>query len=100
MWKCRISVSKGLFERFQRYSKPQGVAASQAYVDLANEFGLDPAQMALAFVNQRPFVASTILGATTMEQLKANIDSLDVTLSDELLTKIQQISTVYSNPCP
>ncbi len=89
-----------LFERFQRYSKPQGVAASQAYVDLAQEFGLDPAQMALAFVNQRPFVASTILGATTMEQLKANIDSLDVTLSDELLTKIQQISTVYSNPCP
>lgn len=89
-----------LFERFQRYSKPQGVAASQAYVDLANEFGINPAQMALAFVNQRPFVASTILGATTMEQLKANIDSLDVTLSDELMTKIQQISTVYSNPCP
>ncbi|WP_456296156.1 NADP(H)-dependent aldo-keto reductase [Vibrio sp. AK197] len=89
-----------LFERFQRYSKPQGVAAAQAYVDLAQEFGLDPAQMALAFVNQRPFVASTILGATTMQQLKANIDSLDVQLNQELLQKIEEISTVYSNPCP
>ncbi len=89
-----------LFERFQRYSKPQGVAAAQAYVDLAQEFGLDPAQMALAFVNQRPFVASTILGATTMQQLKANIDSLDVQLNQELLQKIEEINTVYSNPCP
>ncbi len=89
-----------LFERFQRYSKPQGVAAAQAYVDLAHEFGIDPAQMALAFVNQRPFVASTILGATNLEQLKANIDSLELVLSDELLGKIQEISTVYSNPCP
>ncbi|MDW6017935.1 NADP(H)-dependent aldo-keto reductase [Vibrio plantisponsor] len=89
-----------LFERFQRYFTPQGVKATEAYVNLAREFGLDPAQMALAFVNQRPFVASTILGATNLEQLKANIDSLDIELSEELLLKIQEIGTTYSNPCP
>lgn len=56
--------------------------------------------MALAFVNQRPFVASNIIGATTLDQLKANIESLNVKLEDEVLNKIQQIGTTYSNPCP
>ncbi|MDF5617472.1 aldo/keto reductase, partial [Vibrio parahaemolyticus] len=54
----------------------------------------------LAFVNQRPFVASNIIGATNLDQLKANIDSIDLQLSDELLTEIQAIGTTYSNPCP
>lgn len=89
-----------LFERFVRYFTPQGIQATEAYVNLALEHGLDPAQMALAFVNQRPFVASNIIGATNLDQLKANIDSLDVVLSDELLQGIQEIGTTYSNPCP
>ncbi|MGY3568840.1 NADP(H)-dependent aldo-keto reductase [Vibrio paucivorans] len=89
-----------LFERFSRYFTPQGIKATQAYVDVANKHGLDPAQMALAFVNQRPFVASNIIGATTMEQLKSNIDSLDVVLTDELMQDLQEVSTTYSNPCP
>lgn len=89
-----------LFERFVRYFTPQGEQATQAYVDLARQHELDPAQMALAFVNQRPFVASNIIGATNLEQLKSNIDSLDVVLSDELLQGIQEIGTTYSNPCP
>lgn len=89
-----------LFERFVRYFTPQGLKATEAYVNLAREHGLDPAQMALAFVNQRPFVASNIIGATNLEQLKANIDSLDVVLTDELLQGIQEIGTTYSNPCP
>jgi len=89
-----------LFERFVRYFTPQGIEATQAYVNLAREHGLDPAQMALAFVNQRPFVASNIIGATNLEQLKSNIDSLDVVLTDELLQGIQEIGTTYSNPCP
>ncbi|MDF4356085.1 aldo/keto reductase, partial [Vibrio parahaemolyticus] len=83
-----------------RYFTPQGVKATEAYVNLAREHGLDPAQMALAFVNQRPFVASNIIGATNLDQLKANIDSIDIKLSDELLTDIQAIGTTYSNPCP
>ncbi|WP_428771254.1 NADP(H)-dependent aldo-keto reductase [Vibrio sp.] len=89
-----------LFDRFVRYFTPQGIKATEAYVDLAGRHGLDPAQLALAFVNQRPFVASNIIGATNLDQLKANIDSLDVKLSDELLQELQQIGTTYSNPCP
>ncbi len=89
-----------LFERFVRYFTPQGIAATQAYVELARDHGLDPAQMALAFVNQRPFVAANIIGATTMEQLKSNIDSVSIELSDDLLKDIQAIGTTYSNPCP
>ncbi|EGR0100413.1 NADP(H)-dependent aldo-keto reductase [Vibrio vulnificus] len=89
-----------LFERFQRYFTPQGLEATNAYVSLARDYGLDPTQMALAFVNQRPFVASNIIGATTLDQLKANIESLNVKLEDEVLNKIQQIGTTYSNPCP
>jgi len=88
------------WERFARYFTPQGVKATEAYVNLAQEHGLNPAQMALAFVNQRPFVASNIIGATNLDQLKANIDSIDLQLSDELLTEIQAIGTTYSNPCP
>lgn len=89
-----------LFERFQRYFTPQGLKATEAYVNLAREFGLDPAQMALAFVNQRPFVAANIIGATNLQQLKSNIDSLELELSEKLLLKIQEIGTRYSNPCP
>ncbi|CAM2975486.1 MULTISPECIES: NADP(H)-dependent aldo-keto reductase [Vibrio] len=89
-----------LFERFVRYFTPQGIQATQAYVNLARQHGLDPAQMALAFVNQRPFVGSNIIGATNLEQLKSNIDSLDVVLSEELLQGLQEIGTTYSNPCP
>ncbi|WP_234495229.1 NADP(H)-dependent aldo-keto reductase [Vibrio maritimus] len=89
-----------LFERFVRYFTPQGIEATQAYVELAHKHGLDPAQMALAFVNQRPFVASNIIGATNLTQLKSNIDSIDVTLSNELLEELQLIGAQYSNPCP
>lgn len=89
-----------LFERFVRYFTPQGIEATQAYVDLAHKHDLDPAQMALAFVNQRPFVASNIIGATNLTQLKNNIDSIDVTLSNELLEELQVIGAQYSNPCP
>lgn len=89
-----------LFERFVRYFTPQGIEATQAYVDLAHKHDLDPAQMALAFVNQRPFVASNIIGATNLTQLKSNIDSIDVTLSNELLEELQLIGAQYSNPCP
>lgn len=94
------SARCSLFERFVRYFTPQGIEATQAYVDLAHKHGLDPSQMALAFVNQRPFVASNIIGATNLDQLKSNIDSIDVTLSDELLEELQIIGARYSNPCP
>jgi len=91
---------KQLFNRLQRYEKPAALTAYDAYVALAREYGLDPAQMALAFVNSRPFVTSNIIGATTMEQLKTNIDSIDVTITPELEERIDAIHLQYCNPAP
>lgn len=89
-----------LFKSYSRYVNELGVKATTEYVQLAREHGVDPAQMALAFVNSRPFVGSNIIGATTMQQLASNIASIDLTLSDELLAGIEAIGTKYSNPCP
>jgi aryl-alcohol dehydrogenase-like predicted oxidoreductase len=88
------------FPRFSRYLTEAGLQATAAYVQLARDQGLDPAQMALAFVNGRPFVGSNIIGATTMAQLKSNIGSIDLKLSDEILAEIEGIGTRFSNPCP
>ncbi len=88
------------FPQFARYIKPQGVAATREYVQLARDSGLDPAQMALAFVNLRPFLTSTIIGATTMAQLQSNIASVDVSLNDTVLEEIQAIHGRFPNPCP
>ena len=87
-------------DRYSRYSNPEGISATQRYVELARRHGINPAQMALAFVNSRPFVASNIIGATTLEQLKENIDSIQIPLSDELLADIEAIHTSQPNPCP
>ncbi|WP_416426852.1 NADP(H)-dependent aldo-keto reductase [Pseudomonas sp. App30] len=89
-----------LFSRFSRYSNPQSVAACSRYVALAREHGLDPAQMALAFVTQQPFVTSNIIGATSLEQLDANIASFDLKLSDAVLEGIEAIHKDQPNPAP
>ncbi|ABX15337.1 MULTISPECIES: NADP(H)-dependent aldo-keto reductase [Burkholderia] len=89
-----------LFERFQRYSKPQAVAATSRYVALAKRHGLSPAQLALAFVNSRPFVRSNLIGATSLDQLKENIGSIDVKLSDEILAEIDALHEQQPNPAP
>src|SRR5690606_26436037 len=72
------------FERFRRYSAPLGLAQSEKYVALARAHGLDPAPAALAFVTSRPFVASTLIGATSLEQLRSNLGAADLTLPDAL----------------
>jgi aryl-alcohol dehydrogenase-like predicted oxidoreductase len=89
-----------LFDRGQRYQKPGAEEAIRAYVALAREFGLDPAQMALAFVNSRPFVASNIIGATSMPQLKTAIGSIDVAITPELEARIDAIHQLHMNPAP
>ena len=89
-----------LFTRFTRYSNPQAEAATAQYVALAREHGLSPAQMALAWVNQRPFVTSNLMGATTLEQLKENIESVDVTLDEAVLKAIEAIHARHPNPAP
>lgn len=89
-----------LFERFARYTNPQAEAATAAYVALAHEAGLDPAQMALAFVNGRQFTTSNIIGATTIEQLQANIASADLSLDKDLLAAIEAVHARYTIPAP
>jgi aryl-alcohol dehydrogenase-like predicted oxidoreductase len=89
-----------LFPHYDRYSNPQAKLATAAYTALAHRHGLRPAQMALAFINSRSFLTSTIIGATTMEQLRENIGSIDVTLPDELLAEIEAVHARIPNPAP
>ncbi|MDU5779839.1 MAG: NADP(H)-dependent aldo-keto reductase [Pantoea sp.] len=89
-----------LFSRFTRYSGEQSQLAIAEYVALAQKHRLDPSQMALAYVRQQPFVASTLLGATTMEQLKINIDSFNLTLDADVLEGIEAIHRRYTYPAP
>ena len=89
-----------LFERFTRYTSIQAEEATQAYVELAKHHQLSPSQMALAYVTSRDFVTSNIIGATSMDQLKENIESINVSLSDEVLNDIESIHSSNSNPCP
>ncbi|MVW80265.1 NADP(H)-dependent aldo-keto reductase [Bordetella sp. 02P26C-1] len=89
-----------LFTRFDRYSNPQAQAATKQYVQLARDHGLSPTQLALAWVNQQRFVASNLIGATTLAQLKEDIDTVDVTLSDELVQAVNAIHKKHPNPAP
>ncbi|MDX1590221.1 MAG: NADP(H)-dependent aldo-keto reductase [Oleiphilaceae bacterium] len=89
-----------LYQRFARYNSEQALEATAAYVDLALAHDLTPAQMALAYINSRPFVTSNIIGATRLEQLSENIASADITLSDELLQGIESLHQRYTYPCP
>jgi aryl-alcohol dehydrogenase-like predicted oxidoreductase len=91
---------KTLFDRLGRYEKGNGPCAISAYVSLAKKHGLDPAQMAIAYAVSRPFVTSAIIGATTMEQLKTDIDASVLALSDAVLEDIEKIHLDYPNPCP
>ena len=89
-----------LFDRFSRYFNEAGIQCTKDYVELARVNDLDPAQMALAFVNSRPFLTSNIIGATSIEQLKTNIDSINIKLPKEILKSIEDIHTRQPNPCP
>jgi aryl-alcohol dehydrogenase-like predicted oxidoreductase len=86
--------------QFVRYDLPNQAIASARYVAIAHAFGLDPSQLALAFVNAQPFVTSTIIGATSLDQLKVNIESVDLRLSQEQLAAIEEIHRVIPDPCP
>ncbi len=89
-----------LFPHYTRYSNVQAVTAIEKYIALAHKHRLDPAQMALAYVHSRPFLTSTIIGATNQTQLKHNIESIDITLSNDVLQGIEQIHKEYPNPSP
>ena len=91
---------KALFNRLQRYETPNAANAITAYMDIAKKYNLHPAQMAIEFVTSRPFVTSNIIGATTMEQLQENINSINVTIPQEAMEEIEEVHLKYSNPCP
>jgi aryl-alcohol dehydrogenase-like predicted oxidoreductase len=88
------------FDRFKRYSTPAGEAAVEQYAQVAERYGLNLAQMALAFVLRQPFLTSAIIGATTLEQLKSNIDAADLTLPPDAIAAIETIHAAQPNPCP
>ncbi len=89
-----------LFNRGQRYETPPAENMISKYVGLANEFGLNPAQMALAFCARQSFMNSVIIGATNMDQLKIAIDAFEIEISDELAKRIDKLHLTCPNPCP
>ncbi len=89
-----------LWPDYARYINEQAIAATEAYVQVAMNHDLNPAQMALAFVNNRPFITATIIGATTLDQLKTDIASADMTLSDTVLAEIERVHRQQPNPAP
>ncbi|MES2239603.1 MAG: NADP(H)-dependent aldo-keto reductase [Bacteroidota bacterium] len=89
-----------LFPQFARYNSAECTEATKAYNEIAKKYGVSLAQMALAFVTQQPFVTSNIIGATTLEQLKENIGSIDLVLSDEIMDEINAVHAVIPDPAP
>jgi aryl-alcohol dehydrogenase-like predicted oxidoreductase len=89
-----------LFRNFVRYTNENCFKATQLYKELAEKNGLTLTEMAMAFVNQQDFVTSTIIGATTMEQLKENIAAFDVQLNEEIIAEIEKIQELIPNPAP
>ena len=89
-----------LFPRFSRYSSQQATNATKSYFELSKEIGISLTTLALSFVNSRPFICSNIIGATTIDQLKENIESIRTKLSKEVIQKINEIHSAIPNPSP
>jgi aryl-alcohol dehydrogenase-like predicted oxidoreductase len=89
-----------LFPQFSRYNSAQSTEATRLYQEIANKNGLSLTALSLAFIEQQAFVTSTIIGATTMEQLKENIDTIDVSLSDDILKAIDAVHAIIPDPAP
>jgi aryl-alcohol dehydrogenase-like predicted oxidoreductase len=89
-----------LFEGYKRYSKPPVESVIGQYIELARQHHLSPAQMALAYVNSRSFVTASIIGATTLAQLKENIDSIDLKLDSDVIEGIESIHAACPNVAP
>lgn len=88
------------FKRFTRYTNPIPRLATGKYAEVAERFGLDMAQMALAYVNSRPFVASTIIGTSNIDQVRDNVASLDLKLDEDVLKAIESVHKTHPNPAP
>ncbi|SCY00061.1 Predicted oxidoreductase [Flavobacterium anhuiense] len=94
--KARIN----LFPQYKRYNSDQCTEATKLYQEIAKKHGLTLTQLAMGFVLQQPFLTSAIIGATTLEQLKENIDTIDVTLSKQILAEIDAVQAIIPDPAP
>ena len=89
-----------LFKGWERHLNPLAMEAYDKYFKLAKEFNLTMVQLAQSFVNSRPFVTSNIIGATTMDQLKENVESINIEFTDEMMNKVNEIHNNNPNPSP
>ena len=89
-----------LFKGWERHLNPLAMKAYDKYFELAKDLNLTMVQLAQSFVNSRPFVTSNIIGATTMDQLKENINSINIKLSKEILSEINSVNEKIPNPAP
>ena len=83
-----------------RYNTPNLKNAVDEYYKISNKYNLDMSQMSIKFCEMQEFMTSVIIGATTMEQLKTDIESVNVNLSNEVLKEINNVQKIYPNPCP
>jgi aryl-alcohol dehydrogenase-like predicted oxidoreductase len=88
------------FDFWTRYRKPNTEEAVQLYYEISEKYGLDMSQMSLKFCEIQDFMTSVIIGATTMEQLKTNIESVNIKLTNDVIKEINEVQTIYPNPCP
>ena len=89
-----------LFKDFTRYNNENSIKAIEEYYKISQKFNLDFAQMSIKFCEIQPFVTSVIIGATTMQQLKTNVESVNVKLNNEIINEINEVQKIYPNPCP
>ncbi|GAB1856026.1 NADP(H)-dependent aldo-keto reductase [Flavobacteriaceae bacterium MHTCC 0001] len=97
---ARKNARLTIHPRFARYSSIQSTIATTKYLEIAEGHGLSLAQMALAFINQQPFVTANIIGATNLDQLKENIDSINLYLDEDIINKINAVHHEVPNPAP
>ena len=88
------------YTQFSRYNNDRCAKATALYADLAKKNGMSLVQLSLAFINQQPFVGSTIIGATNIDQLKENISSVEITLNNEIINGLNEINEIYTYPAP
>ena len=88
------------FDFWTRYRKPNVDKVVEEYYKISKKYGLDISQMSIKFCEAQDFMTSVIIGATTMEQLKTDIESVKVKLDEEVIKEINEIQKIYPNPCP
>ncbi len=98
--RIRIHVLALYGDWFTRYSNNECLKSVKAYAKIAEKYDMSLTHLALAFVNSQPFVTSNIIGATTMDQLRENIESVNIELSEDILEEINQVHSSQPNPAP